>query len=316
MKGRFCVLSGGTGTPKLLQGLVRVMDPAGIDIIVNTADDVQIDGAYVSPDVDAVLYALAGIIDEKRWYGIRNDTFLTYEDRQRRGFQDLLRLGDRDRQNCENRALLMSRGKTLSEAIDWQRERLGVRPGVYPMTDSRVTTVIETPSGSKEFQEYWVRDGGRDEVLGVEFRGISRASMPEGARYSLELASAVLVGPSNPVTSIGPIIGVGGYRELLSEKYVVAISPIKGGSPFSGPLGNMLRGLGYEVSSLTVARLYADFLDYLVLDTEDEPVAHQIEEEFGIRVGLADTSMKTPGDKFKLAQTALAACREGEAHGR
>ena len=316
MKGNLCVLSGGTGTPKLLQGLVKLVRPDELSIIVNTADDVVVGGAYVSPDIDAVLYTLAGLIDEDKWYGIKDDTYSTYESRRKRGLQDLLRLGDRDRANAEARARLLSKGNTLSCAVNMQRTDLGVLPKVHPMTDSKVTTTISTPAGTKEFQEYWVRDGGRDEVLGVEFSGISDAEMSGGARNSLELASSVIIGPSNPVTSIGPIIQIRGVKEILADKFVLAISPLRGGAPFSGPAGSLLRGLGHEISPLTVAGLYGDFLDYLIIDHHDAPLAGKIEGEFGVGVGLADIFMKTPEDKFKLAQTALAACREGERDGR
>jgi len=296
---------------------VQIIDPREIDVVVNTGDDVVVGEAYVSPDVDAVLYTLAGIIDEEKWYGIEGDSYKKYESRRKRGIDDLLRLGDRDREYCEERGrMIWEGGKTLSDAISLQRERMGVVPRVFPMSDSRVTTLVKTPAGLKEFQEYWVRGSGKEEFLGVEFRGISVARMSPGFMESLDLARAVIVGPSNPITSIGPIVNIDGVQEALADRFVVAISPIRGGSPFSGPVGSMLKGLGYEISPVSIASLYSGFLDYLIIDRDDSSLREEIEGEYGIRVGLGEIYMKSPEDKFKLAQTALAACREGEKYGR
>ncbi len=315
MRDDICVLSGGTGTPKLLQGLTQLVQPGNLTIIANTADDVIVGGLYVCPDVDSVLYTLAGIIDEKNWYGIRGDTYSVYDDRRRKGIVDLLRLGDRDRDNVAFRTLLRSKGYTLSQAVQKQCRRLGIAQSVWPMADSKVTTRITTPGGVKEFQEFWVRDHGRDEILGIDFDGINRAVVAPQARDALEMARAVIIGPSNPITSIGPIIKTPGVAGLLERTRVVAVSPLRGGSPFSGPAGRMLRAMGYEVSPATIARLYSPFLDALIIDTRDARLANKISADYGIRVEVANTEMGTPEDKFKLAQRALAATTEGEGDG-
>lgn len=311
MRDEICVLSGGTGTPKLLQGLVELLPPRELKIVVNTADDVIVDDLYVSPDVDAVIYTLAGIIDQEKWYGITGDTYRIHEGRVRKGHRDLLRIGDTDRANSARRTELLESGKTLSEAILDLRIRLGVEQEIWPMTDSRVASRIVTPHGVKDFQEYWVRDGGRDDVVGVEFRGIEKAAVSDGAKKAILSASAALIGPSNPVTSIGPILETGGVREILEGVRVVAVSPLKGGSPFSGPAGRMLRGLGYAVSPVSIAEIYGGFLDCLLIDESDSELAEDI-ERLGVQVRLTQIEMQTSEDKFKLARAALAACREGE----
>lgn len=316
MRDSICVLSGGTGTPKLLQGLVKLVEPERLNIIVNTGDDLMVGDVYISPDIDTVLYTLAGIVDQEKWYGLVGDTYTVYEERQRKGLVDILRVGDRDRENAAFRTRLLHQGYPLTYAVEQQRRKLGIPQQVWPMTDSKVTTKIVTPTGIKEFQEFWVRDRGRDDVLGVEFDGIDDAMVSAGARSALDSATLVIIGPSNPITSIGPVIRTPGVAERLEDTRVVAISPIRGGAPFSGPAGRMLAGLGYEVSPVSIAAVYGRLLDELIIDRTEAHLAQGISDRFGIKVRLADIEMKTPEDKFKLAQAALAAATEGEKDGR
>jgi len=310
------VLSGGTGTPKLLQGISRIIPPERLDIVANTADDLVVGDIYICPDIDSVLYTLAGIIDEENWYGISGDTYRVYNDRRKRGIDDLLRVGDRDRKNASYRTSKLDEGFSLSEAVQSQCRKLGIKQSVWPMTDCKVTTRIQTPDGVKDFQEFWVRDGGRDAIRGIEFEGIEDAQISPPARRALQEADLVIIGPSNPVTSIGPIIKLPGVRDILASKKVVAVSPIRQNSPFSGPAGKMLRALGYEVSPAAVARLYRDFLDVLIIDESDAGLRDEIEGTYGIEVLTAKISMKSMDDKFKLAQAALAAGTKGARNGR
>lgn len=312
LRGSVCVLSGGTGTPKLLQGLVELLEPEKIKIVVNTADDLMVGDLYISPDIDSVLYTLAGIIDQEKWYGIAGDTYSVYEERRLKGINDILRIGDEDRRNAVFRTNLLKQGGTLSHAVKEQCRRLGIYQEVWPMTDSKVTTKITTPNGVKEFQEFWVGGRGRDEVLSVEFDGIETASISHGAKVALEDAELVIIGPSNPITSIGSIVKTPGVVEILKDTRVIAISPIKEGSPFSGPAGKMLLGLGYEVSPASIALIYSDFLDELIIDRSDGSLAGKLSARFGIRVRLADLEMRNFEDKFKLAQTTLATVLQGE----
>ncbi len=310
-----CVLSGGTGTPKLLQALFQIISPQNLSIVANTADDLTVGDIYVCPDVDAVLYTLAGIIDTDKWYGIRNDSYSIYQERLSRGEKDLLRIGDRDRANCAFRTKLLNQGYTLSQAVLHQCQRLGIHNAVWPMTDSKVTTRIKTPDGMKEFQEFWVRDGGKDQIQRIEFDGLRECTPSPRARSAMRNADTVIIGPSNPITSIGPIIGMPGVQGLLAEKKVVAISPIRRTSPFSGPAGQMLKALGYRVSPLSICEIYRGFLDCLLIDTSDSKLGPRIDAEYGIRVETVKLLMENLDDKFKLAKTALGAA-EGEKNGR
>ncbi len=316
MRDSICVLSGGTGTPKLLQGLVKLVEPGQLNIVVNTGDDIMVGDIYVSPDIDTVLYTLAGIVDQEKWYGVAGDTYSVYEERRRRGLVDILRVGDRDRENAAFRTRLLHQGYPLSYAVEQQRKRLGIPQQVHPMTDSKVTTKVVTPAGVKEFQEFWVRDQGRDDVLGVEFEGIDGAILSNGARSALDSARLVIIGPSNPITSIGPIVRTSGVAERLEDTKVVAVSPIRGGAPFSGPAGKMLTGLGYEVSPVSIAAIYSRFLDELIIDRSEAHLAQGISDQFGLKVRLAEIEMRTAEDKFKLARAALAGATEGEKDGR
>ncbi len=311
-----CVLSGGTGTPKLLQGLMHLVSPEALKIIVNTADDVWMGDLYVSPDIDTVLYTLAGIVDEEKWYGLRGDTYRAYESRKRKGFDDILRLGDHDREMVAFRSSLMAKGLSLSEAVEEQRARLGIRQQVWPMSDQRVQTYIRTPAGEMEFQEFWVRRGGRDEILSIEFRGIEDAFISRGAKAALDSAKAVIIGPSNPVTSIGPIIHTRGVVELLKETRVVAVSPLRSGAVFSGPAGKMLRALGYDVSPTAIAQLYREFLDGILIDPVDSKLTSVLKKSYGIETYVHNLEMRTQSNKFKLARAALAAATKGETIGR
>ena len=315
-RDRICVLSGGTGTPKLLQGLVNLVDPEKLDVIVNTADDVWVGDLYVSPDIDTVLYTLAGIVDQEKWYGIRGDTYRVYEARKRKGLDDILRLGDRDRELVSLRTSLMAQGMPLSEAVREQCTALGIRQRVWPMSDQRVQTYIQTPVGEMEFQEFWVRRGGRDRILGIIFRGIDEARICSGADAALRSARAVLIGPSNPVTSIGPIIRTAGVVDLLRQTRVVAVSPLKRGAVFSGPAGKMLRALGLEVSPVSIAELYREFLNAILIDPEDSELRPVLEKRYGVEAYTCSLEMRTQSDKFKLARAALAAATEGETVGR
>jgi LPPG:FO 2-phospho-L-lactate transferase len=294
---------------------VRLVEPGKLKIVVNTADDLTVGDIYVCPDIDTVLYTLAGLIDQERWYGIQGDTHAVHAERLRAGMDDLLRIGDRDRENAEFRTALLQEGRSLSSAVSQQRERLGIRQEVWPMTDSKVTTMVKTPSGVKPFQEFWVKGGGRDEILDVTFEGIEGASISPEADAALATARLVIIGPSNPISSIGPILATRGMLPRLKNTKVVAISPLREGAPFSGPAGKMLLAKGYEVSPHSIAKIYGGFLDELVLDRSDAQMADEIAAKQGIKVTLTQTEMRTPEDKFKFAQTALGAETEGETNG-
>lgn len=252
------VLSGGTGTPKLLQGLSQLLKPEELSVIVNTGEDVEVSGLHVSPDLDTVVYTLAGIINEETWYGIRGDTFFCHEALKRLGHVELLRIGDRDRATKLYRTLMLRQGKPLSTITKYLCERFGVRVGVMPMSDERVQTLVNTEAGIMQFHEFWVVRRANDRVRSVKFEGAEDAKPAPGVLEALERSEVIIIGPSNPVTSIGPMLAVKEIREVLSSnrERVVAVSPIVGNAPVSGPADVLMEGLGYEVSPVGVARFY------------------------------------------------------------
>lgn len=301
------MLSGGTGTPKLLQGLSRLIKPEEFSIIVNTGEDVEISGLLVSPDLDTVVYTLAGIVNEETWYGIRGGTFFCHEALKRLGHVELLRIGDRDRATKLYRTLMLKQGKPLSEITKEICQHLGVQANVLPMSDDRVRTLINTEAGIMQFHEFWVARRAKDKVIGVRFEGAENAEPAPGVLEALEKADGVLIGPSNPVTSIGPILAVEGIREALSRNRgrVVAVSPIVGNAPISGPAGVLMRGLGYEVSPVGVARIYRGVAGTLILNNTDERFGPAI-DELGIKTVFMDTLMPDHAARVRFARELLA----------
>lgn len=259
------VLSGGTGTPKLLMGLKELTDPEDLSVVVNTAEDLWISGNLVSPDVDSVLYTLAGIIDEVRWWGIRRDSFHTTGFLRTLGNPELLSLGDNDRAVHIFRSELIRQGVTLSNATRALAKALGIEQEVLPMTDDPVSTMITTPEGEMHFQDFWVGLGGAPEVLSLRFRGIDKATPCPGFLELLEKEDTVLIGPSNPVTSIGPILALPGINESLKGKKIVAVSPLVRNKPVSGPAAKFMKAVGVSADDEGVAELLG-YPDIFIVD--------------------------------------------------
>ncbi|HDI00888.1 MAG TPA: 2-phospho-L-lactate transferase [Candidatus Bathyarchaeota archaeon] len=304
-------LAGGVGAARFLQGLVRVVEPGDITAIVNTGDDIELHGLYISPDVDIVLYTLAGIVDEQKGWGIKGDTFYCLEMLGRYGLETWFKLGDKDLATHIYRTMLLRAGYTLSQATEAIRKALGVEVRVIPMSDQPVRTIIITDKGPMHFQEYLVKRGARDAVLGVRFEGVEAAEPAPGVLEAIEGAEGIIICPSNPIVSIGTILALRGVREALREVEapIVAISPIVGGAPVKGPADKLMRGLGIEVSAYGVASLYKDFLDYIIIDEVDRGLRERIEQELSIRVVVANTLMKTLEDKVRLAKLAVGLIR-------
>ncbi|HZP97384.1 MAG TPA: 2-phospho-L-lactate transferase [Candidatus Limnocylindria bacterium] len=300
------VLCGGVGAARFLDGLVRVVDPASVTAIVNVADDAEFHGLHVSPDIDTVLYTLAGLVDAERGWGIRGDTFrgLAALERYRRDTWFLL--GDEDLATHIRRTELLRSGMPLSAVTDELRRALGIGARIVPATDARQSTRVRTPDGWLAFQEYFVRRRAADIVLEVRIDGGGMAAV--GVLEAVESAAVVIVAPSNPIVSIGPILEVEGFREALRRRArpVVAVTPIVRGAAIKGPAAEMLRGLGHDVSAVGVARLYADFLDVMVLDERDADLAALVAKT-GIRPVLAQTIMRDADAKEGLARAVLAA---------
>ena len=285
------VLSGGTGTPKLLMGMQPFAGAESLEVIANTAEDTWASATFLSPDVDSVTYALAGIIDQERWYGIAGDTYSTHDALARLGRRELLRIGDRDRGTKLYRTLRLSEGATLSQVTGEICAALGVAERVHPMTDGTVTSRIGTTQGELAFHDFWVRDRGQHEVTGVRYDAHGDAVCSPGAKAALEQCSTVLIGPSNPITSIGPILSLPGVRGICRKKRVVAVSPMRGGGAFSGPADALMRGAGVPTTSLGVAMLYQDILDEIVIDSSDAEMAPSL-RDMGLDVHILRTEMK------------------------
>lgn len=311
-RGRIVVLAGGVGAARFLEGVVQAVDPARVTAVVNTGDDAEFYGLTVSPDVDIVLYTLAGLVEPSQGWGIRGDSYAALEMLERLGREHWFLLGDRDLAVHIHRTELLRQGRTPTEVTDDLRRRLGLAVEVLPMTDQRVRTTIRTPDGWLPFQEYFVRRRAADEVLEIRYDGVEQAAPAPGLLDRIRDAAVVLVSPSNPLVSVGTILAVPGVRDALraTAAPVVGVSPIVGGATIKGPADRMMRGLGMEVSAVGVARAYADFLDVLVLDQQDAALAGQV-EALGVRAVVTDTIMRDQAVKRALARTALQAAGVG-----
>ncbi len=289
------VLSGGTGTPKLLLGLKKLLSPSDLSVVVNTAEDLWISGNFVSPDVDTVLYTLAGIADDTKWWGIRNDSFHVHEFLHTLGRTELLAIGDRDRAVHIFRSELIRQGKSLSSATEELAKALGVSQRVVPMTDDPVSTTITTPEGVMHFQDFWVGRKGALDVLSLQFQGIENARPSTGFIDLLKREDTILIGPSNPVTSIGPILSLPKVRDALADKKVIAISPLIGDKPVSGPALKFMRARGVSADDEGVHALLGK-VDIFVVDLMSNYVG---------RCKRLDTLMRNKEDSLRLAREIL-----------
>lgn len=291
------VLSGGTGTPKLIQGMLEILDPGDLNIIVNTVENTYISGNYIAPDIDTVMYTLAGIINENTWYGIKDDTFITHETLKKIRHEEVLRIGDKDRAIKIQKTMLMER-YPLSKVVDIQRKNLGVKSKIIPMSDDQSHIKIITGEGEMGFHKFLVEKRGMPEVEDVIYNNVEPS---EDLINTIESSDMVVIGPSNPITSIGPIISIKGVKKALKNVYVVAVSPIIGGKPVSGPAAKFMNALDIEVSSRGVASLYQEFLDKFIIDVEDSESKKKIEKLIS-DVSITNTNMKTINDKVNLAR--------------
>lgn len=295
------ILSGGTGTPKLLDGLKEILPSEEMTVIVNTAEDLWVSGNLISPDLDTILYLFSDQIDRKKWWGIKDDTFKTYEHMLELGVKECMKLGDKDRATHIIRSNLLRSGVSLTDATLKLASIFGINTKILPMSDDPVSTYIETSEGIMHFQNFWVGRHGEPDVLGVDVRGVAEASISQKVLEALEKDDNVLVGPSNPITSIGPIISLPGMKDMLKNKNVVAISPIIGNAPVSGPAGKLMEACGLEVSSMGVAEYYQDFLDVFVFDERDRADEFAF-EKLGCHAVRADTLMTSTEKSKELAE--------------
>jgi LPPG:FO 2-phospho-L-lactate transferase len=299
-------LAGGVGAARFLQGLVEVVPEKKITVIVNTGDDIELYGLHISPDLDIILYTLAGIVDKEKGWGIRGDTSRCLEMLQRYGHETWFNLGDKDFATHIYRTHLLGNGLSLTEITKNLCQMLGSKVRILPMTDNKFETRIVTPEGTLHFQEYLVKRKAQDEVNGVVFEGSEKAQSAPGVVDSILNADAVIVCPSNPIVSIGTILSVKDIKDALeeTEAKIAAISPIVRGSPIKGPADKLMQGLGLEVSAYAVARLYRHFVDIFVIDNVDHAEKERI-ERLGLRVVTTNTIMKDLEDKVQLARVTL-----------
>ena len=302
-----CVLSGGTGGAKFVDGLRLVVPAEDLTIIVNTGDDLMWWGLYVSPDIDSITYVLSGMLSRERGWGVKGDTFLCLQAMGQLGEPIWFHAGDRDLAVHLLRSRLLAEGKTLSEATAAICGKLGVKARILPMSNSRVETRVDTPAGELSFEEYFVQRWYQDPVNSVRFAGASDAEPAPGVIETITTADAVLIAPSNPVTSIGPILAVPGIRDALlrARGKIAAVSPIVGGAAVAGPAGILMAAQGLPCSIAGVAQAYEDFLDVLICDNRDATAAETLREK-GLRVQCTQTIMRSPDDKAALARETLA----------
>ncbi len=300
------VLAGGVGAARFLQGLVKVVPEKDLSVVVNTGDDIKLYDLHISPDLDIIMYTLAGIVDEEKGWGIRGDTFRCLDMLKRYGHEPWFSLGDKDFATHIYRTQLLRRGLFLSEVTKRLCEKLGLKLKILPMTDDKFETKIATATGTIHFQEYFVKRRAQDEVIGVTFEGVEKARPAPGVVDSISSSDAVIICPSNPIVSIGTILSVKGVKSALeeTEAKVAAISPIVGGSPIKGPADKLMRGLGLEVSAYAVAGLYRTFLDTFVIDQADRAEKERI-EGLGLNVVATNTIMRDQKDKVQLARVTL-----------
>jgi len=303
------VLAGGVGAARFLDGLVRVVDPADVVAVVNVGDDMKWCGLHVAPDIDTVCYTLSDQVNPETGWGLRGDTQEALARVQALGGPGWFTVGDRDLGLHLARTARLQAGEPLSAITADVVRAFGLGCRVLPVTDDRLRTMVQTDAGELAFQEYFVRRGQRDAVRALRFEGAAQARPAPGVREAIDEARAIVIAPSNPFLSIGPILAVPGVRDCLitSTAPVAAISPIVGGRAIKGPAAAMLASLGHDVSAQGVARLYADMADVFILDREDADLAGPIADETGLRCVVTDTIMRDIDAKRALARATLEA---------
>ena len=300
-------LVGGGGGAKLAWGLAQLLPPDRLTLIVNTADDFDHLGLHISPDLDTVMYTLAGLANPDTGWGLRDETWNVLTMLARYEAPTWFRLGDRDLATQLVRSLWLRQGFPLTWVTQELCKLLGVRQILLPMTDGSVRTVVRTDDGDLAFQDYFVRLGWQPRVRSVRFLGVEETQPSQAVVSALRAADVILLGPSNPFVSLDPILALPAVRRMLTASRAprVAVSPIVAGQAIKGPAAKMMRELGLEVSPLAVAGHYGDFLTGFVLDRQDAEYGARITEQLGLRTLLTDTVMLSESDRIQLARRTL-----------
>ena len=302
-------LAGGVGAARFLEGLIQIVPQEDITVISNTGDDEDFFGLRVSPDIDIVIYTLAGAINADTGWGLAGETFRALEALGRFGYETWFGLGDADLATHVHRTKMLADGATLSDATLSIAAAFGLRLTLLPVSDDRIRTIVETAAGETlAFQEYFVKRRTEDDVRAVHFDGIDSARPAPGVLEAIAGADVVAIAPSNPVVSVGPLLAVRGVRDALRDTRakVVGVSPIIGGKTIKGPADRMMASLGMTPTAAGVAEAYRDFLDVLVIDEEDRDLAPAVEAT-GVRAVVAQTIMRGPAEKRALAEVVLRA---------
>lgn len=299
-------LAGGVGAARFLEGLIRVVPQEQVTIIGNVGDDTDIYGLHVSPDLDIVAYTLAGLVDPKKGWGFRTDTFHCQALLRKYGYETWFKVGDRDLATHIYRTEQLREGKRLSQVTEDLISRLGLRVKLLPATDDPLETHVLLQRGYIHFQEYMVKRKTKPKVRGIAFRGAESARPVKQVLRSIVRADGVIICPSNPIVSIGAILAVRGIRSALrkTKAKTVAISPIIGGETVKGPADKLMKAVGIEPTAFGVAECYRDFLDSIVIDRVDKRIAPDI-EALGIRAIVTNTLMRKMADKVRLAKIAV-----------
>ena len=305
------LLAGGTGGAKLAHGFQQVLAPGELTVIVNVADDTELHGLRVSPDVDTVLYTLAGLANAETGWGVSGDTWTALHMLGRYGEPTWFRVGDADLATHVRRGHLLAGGASLTDATQSMAEALGVPSHILPATDDPVRTILQTDAGELEFQDYFVRLRQEPEVHSVRFDGIDGARPTDEVRIALDSAELIVIAPSNPIVSVEPILALPGMRQAIrsaGERGTrrLAISPIIAGAALKGPADRMLASLGHESSALGVARMYAGLIDAFVIDEADAELAPSV-EQLGMEAVVLRTVMRRDADRAALALALLPA---------
>jgi LPPG:FO 2-phospho-L-lactate transferase len=303
---KVALLAGGTGGTKLAHGFAMLQPRVELTVIANVADDLELHGLHVSPDIDALLYTLGGLIDPQRGWGVANDTYSAHAMFARYGQPVWFTLGDADLATHVTRTGLLADGRSLTDATAAMAAAVGIGSRILPATDERCRTIVLTDDGSLEFQEYFVRHRQEPEVRGVRLEGIEDARPTAPVLEAIGDAEMLVIGPSNPIVSIGPILALDGVREaILAVPRRVGVSPIIGGKALKGPAARMLASLGHEASAIGVASIYGDLLTHWVIDATDPELAPRV-GELGLEPVVLDTIMAVDQGRARLARELLA----------
>jgi len=299
-------LAGGVGGAKLAAGLQAALPGGDLAVVVNTADDFDLWGLHICPDLDTVMYTLADFANPETGWGVREESFEALGMISTYGEDTWFKLGDRDLATHILRTNNLRSGERLTDVTAKLTAAIGIPSNILPMCDEPVSTILHTPDGSLEFQEYFVRRGQKDEVLDVTLRDIEAATVPLEVSKAFSEAEVIVMCPSNPVVSIGPVLAIPGMREALagSSAPKVRVSPIIGGRAIKGPADKMMASLGHEVSATGVARMYAGLLDGFVIGYEDEPEREEI-EALGMSVLVTEAVMRDTPDRERMAREVL-----------